>query len=315
MSGRRRDESSSTPLPTFGEDDPAAVDWEAYEEYVKRWPAGPRLSGAKVRSVIARVPGRLLIDELPRLHVGDQVFVRREIFGPPLEWLGAFLIRLGTFTRRDKRPTVVNHVVTVIRPIREFEAEVIAGDGGAPALSQDMRDAGPIVDYLIAEAVGRGGFQYNPLLVGYGDARRYSIAVARHKLVLDPQREKILEACERLSGKSYSFLNIGAHGLDYVLTLAWNALGARSDVYAFRWLSRMERYPIMCSWASLYEYDWAGLPFEIPVAIGSPDDLWDECRRLAFAVWSWPFWSPGLKNKLLGAGFGAEHFGGGSREE
>ena len=247
--------------------------------------------------------GRLTIEELPLLYAGDQMFIRTEIYGPPWEWWGAFLIRVGTFTGTDKAPTVVNHIATVIRPIRAFEGKITSVDLGAGIKAGPGRmEVGPTVDYLIAEALGRGGFQYNRLLESYGDARRYSIAIARHKLATHAHREKILAACEHLLGKSYGFVKIGAHGLDYGLTIAWNAIGGRGDVFAFRRLCRMERYP-MCSWASLYEYRKAGLPFATRLEMGSPDDLWDECRRKALGIWLWPFCSRSLKSALFGPGF------------
>ena len=247
---------------------------------------------------------RLTIDELPLLHTGDHVFVRREIYGPPWEWFGALLIRIGTHTRRDKRATVVNHNLMVLRPLREFEVQVIvrADDGPIPALSEDMRRSGSIVDYEIAEALGRGGFQYTRLLESYGDARRYSIAIARHRHARADHRVKIVAACKHLRGKNYGYLKVGAHGGDFALTVAWNALGGRGDVYLLRRLCRMKRYP-MCSWSSLYAFDEAGLPFETPIASGSPDDLWDESRRRSLGIWLWPFCSRSLKSALFGPGF------------
>jgi len=272
--------------------------------------------------------GRLSIRDLPRLLVGDQTFVRREIVGPVWEWIGAFLIRVGTFTRKDKRPTVVNHVATVVRELRATEAAMISDvrltdqdiellrridetrflkrtvdqgitlrDADGIEISVRPADQGPIVDYVLAEALGSGGFQYRRLLGAYGDARKYSIAIARNRLVTDRHREKIVAACERLLGKSYGYLKIGAHALDYGLTKLWQLTGARSDVYAFRWLCRMERYP-MCSWASLYEYAEAGVPFSTPIETGSPDDLADECREKS-SVWDWPYISPAIADEIL----------------
>ena len=65
----------------------------------------------------------------------------------------------------------------------------------------------------------------------------------------------------------------------------------------------------MCSWASLYIYRKAGLPFSTPLETGSPDDLWDECRRKAIEIWVWPFYSPKLRVELLGRGFGGTREG------
>lgn len=267
-----------------------------------------------------RALGRLTIDELPILFAGDQVFIRTEIRGKIKRWIVGFLIRVATFTKRDKRPSVVNHLATVIRPIRELETQIIAdaGDGPVPALSQDMRDSGPIVDYEIAEALGKGGFQYRQLLKVYGDVRNHSIAIVRHRRATSVHRAKIVAVCDSLIGRDYGFLKVGAHLGDYALTRAWNAVGGRGDVYAFRRLVRGERYP-MCSWSSLYEYAEAELPFETDIEEGSPDDLWDECRRRAvktwlcrtypLRVWVWLFYSESLRRDIFGPGFGGQERG------
>lgn len=254
---------------------------------------------------------RLTIGELSRLRPGDHVFVRREIYGPPWEWWGALLIRIGTYTRKDKRPTVVNHNAIVIRPVRELEASGVCKAIGErdwtaietlPAEIVDESEVGATVDYLIAEALGGGGFQYNRLLESYGDARRYSIAIARNRHARKAHRAEIVVACEHLLGKTYGYLKIAAHSLDYILTLAWNGFGGRGDVNLLRRLARMDRYP-MCSWSSLYAFEKAGLPFETSLESGSPDDLWDESRRRSLGVWLWPFCSRGLYSALYGPGF------------
>jgi hypothetical protein len=239
-----------------------------------------------------REQGRLTIDELPLLFPGDQLFRRREICGPVREWLVAFLVRVATFTRKDKRPTVFDHVATVIRAVREIDAITPGGE---------FVSSGPIVDYVICEALGEGGVQLRRLLAAYGDAGLYSIAIARRRTI-PRQRSKIIHAELSLVGRPYGYAKIGAHAADYALTQVWNLAGGRGDVYAFRWLCRMERYP-MCSWKSLYSYGKAGLDFETPLSTGSPDDLADECLRKP-AVWHWPFISSTLRDELLGLGTG-----------
>lgn len=227
----------------------------------------------------------LSIEDLPLLRAGDQIFVRTEISGPIQRWFVGFAIRVCTFTKRDKRPTVVNHVATVVREIR---ADVTRFYPYGHKLK--------IVDYLIAEALA-GGFQYRNLLEVYGDPERYSFAVARHKLVTQGHREKIVAACFDLFDKGYGYLKVAANAGDYGLTMLWNGLGGRGDVRFFRWFCGMKDYP-MCSWASLYQYAKAGVPFSVPVRIGSPDDLWDECRRKWPEIWVWPFVSRRLYHEL-----------------
>lgn len=250
--------------------------------------------------------GRLFVDELPLLFAGDQLFVRREVRGPVRKWLVAFLIRVATFTRKDKRPTVFNHVATVIRALREFEVVLLLA-GSHPlsdAMSEEREFAeGPIVDYLICEALGEGGVQLRRLVGSYGDEELYSIAIARHWLATQEHRAKIVDAELSLLGRPYGYAKIGAHVADYALTRVWNLAGGPGDVYAFRWLCRMERYP-MCSWKSLYSYRKAGLPFSTALSTGSPDDLADECLRKTPTIWTWPFISPTIRDELLAPGTG-----------
>lgn len=256
-------------------------------------------------------PNRLMINELPFLFAGDQIFTRTEIHGQIKRWIVGFLIRVATYTKRDKRPSIVNHVATVIRALFAREVMlVLAGAHPCSALVMEAHEeaVGPVVDYLVAEALGKGGFQYRRLLEVYGDTRNHSIAIVRHGLATSIHRDKIVAACESLIGRKYGYLKVGAHLTDYALTQLWNAIGGRGDVALFRWLCRAERYP-MCSWSSLYAYRIAGLRFETPVETGSPDDLWDECRRKAVLTWMWLFYSPSLKNKILGPGFGGERRG------
>ena len=238
--------------------------------------------------------GRLTIEELPLLFPGDQVFVRREVRGPVREWLVAFLIRVVTFTRKDKRPTVFEHVATVIRIVREIDALTSTGE---------LISSGPAVDYVLCEALGKGGVQLRRLLIAYGSARDYSIAIARHRLATQEHRSKIVRAELSLVGRPYGYAKIGAHLADYGLTRLWNLAGGPGDVYAFRWLCRMERYP-MCSWKSLYSYRKGGLRFSTGLSTGSPDDLADECLRKTPTIWSWPFISPTIRDELLGSATG-----------
>lgn len=266
-------------------------------------------------------PNRLMIDELPVLFAGDQLFTRTEIRGKIKRWIVGFLIRVATFTKRDKRPSVVNHVATVIRALYSREV-VFMLEGGHPyspiVMEAHGEAVGPVVDYLIAEALGKGGFQYRRLLDVYGDVRNHSIAIVRHRRATEVHRDKIVAVCESLIGKDYGYLKVGAHLGDYALTRAWNAIGGRGDVYAFRRLVRGKRYP-MCSWATLYEYAEAELPFETDVERGSPDDLWDECRKRAvktwlcrtypLRVWVWLFYSESLRRDIFGPGFGGQERG------
>jgi len=227
---------------------------------------------------------RLTIEDLPlTLRAGDQIFVRTELAGGVKRWAVSFLIRVFTFTKRDREATVVNHVATVVGPV----------------LEDVWNPRSKILDYKIAEALGSGGFQYRKLFEVYGDPMLHSFAISRNKIVTDRHRVIMLQACEHLLGKKYGYAKLGAHALDYMLTTIWNAAGAPGDVRLFRRLCRMEKYP-MCSWSSLYIYAKAGVPFTTPADSGSPDDLWDECREKTPAIWTWYYYSPSLERAIFG---------------
>lgn len=242
--------------------------------------ADPAWSGIQLDELAARCLS------MPLFEQGDLAFLRTLIKGPIGRWFVAFLIRVATFTRRDKRPSLVNHVAIVIGPV--------------------IDPWGRIVDYVIAEALGEGGFQYRRLLESYGDQALYDFAVARRRDLTEDQRAEIFEACENLIGRRYGFGKVVAHLIDYGLTKLIDLAGARGDVYLARRLCNQERYP-MCSWSALHAYDRAGVPFDVPVAKGSPDDLWDECRERKgpaphLFLWSWMFATGKLRSCLIGRG-------------
>lgn len=234
-------------------------------------------------------PNHLTIDDLPLLYVGDQVFVRTEVKGSWKRWLVSWGIRVFTHTRRDKRPSVVNHMATMVGTVEATQM--------TPVIGACVKYQTRVVDYTIAEALGEGGFQYRSLLESYGDPELYSFVVARHRLVTQTHRDKMVEICEDLLGRSYGHLKVAAHVGDYGLTRVWNGMGGPGDVYFFRWLCRMKNYP-MCSWSSLHIYKKGGVPFSVPVEVGSPDDLWDECRRKFPTIWFFPYYSPSLRSRL-----------------
>lgn len=254
-----------------------------------------QLGDPELRSLVHADPAwsRIQLDELaarclsmPLFEQGDLAFLRTLIKGPIGRWFVAFLIRVATFTRRDKRPSLVNHVAIVIGPV--------------------IDPWGRIVDYVIAEALGEGGFQYRRLLESYGDQALYDFAVARRRDLTEDQRAQIFDACEKLIGRRYGFGKVVAHLIDYGLTKLIDLAGARGDVYLARRLCNQERYP-MCSWSALYAYDRAGVPFDMPVAKGSPDDLWDECRERKgpaphLFLWSWMFATGALRSCLIDRG-------------
>lgn len=250
------------------------------------------LASAELRSLMVADPewSEERLDELaarcqamPYLELGDLAFLRTLMKGPIGRWLVAFLIRVATHTRKDKRPSLVNHVAIVIAPVVDHR--------------------GRIVDYVIAEALGKGGFQYRRLLECYGDQARYDYAIARLRDLTEPERAAILAACEYLLGKAYAFAMIAAHFIDYGLTKILDLFGARGDVYLARRLCKMERYA-MCSWSATFAFDQAGRPFLVPIKKASPDDVWDEVRDRKgpaphLFMWSWMYATGILRTCLI----------------
>ena len=207
---------------------------------------------------------------------GDVVLVKRKVTGwrDLRRWLVSWLIRAFSTTASDKARTQVNHAATVLGPGLRW--------GRCGAMITD--------DYTIGEALGSEGYVYKWLREKYAK-RQYELAIFRRKDLTARHRQLIALAAEHLHGKKYGWFKIALHVVDYALTGLWNACGGRGDVYLARRLCKSMRYP-MCSWAVLYEYKKAGVPFRVPVEAGQPDDIWDEC--LADPVWQVVFFTDGL---------------------
>jgi len=193
------------------------------------------------------------------LEFGDVVFVKGLVTGwrEWRKWMVSWCIRFMSRSKGEA-PTFTNHVAMVIGR---------QGD-----------------DYQLAEALGKRGFVYTHLRERYSDTRRFEVCIARHRRLNADHRARMWKRCEHLHGKKYGQAKIVAHAVDFALTALWNASGGSGDVYAFRWLCRMENYPI-CSWAVADIYWHAGLPFKKAVAVAQPDDIYDECKASQLWVW------------------------------
>jgi hypothetical protein len=102
------------------------------------------------------------------------------------------------------------------------------------------------------------------LALKYGPGSKSDIAVYRPINLSDREKQVIVEAAEGYVGRSYGYLKIVAHLLDWLL------LG----IYLFRRLARMDRYPI-CSWLVAHAFAKADRSFGVPPGMASPDDIWD----------------------------------------
>lgn len=166
------------------------------------------------------------------LAPGDLVFTRSPT---PLGWA----IRLFQ-TSPGEAPSVVNHCEIVTKGGLLSEAEVIG------ALHHVRRAR---------------------LIAAYGPPRKTPIAIYRARGLTNTERIAIARKAESYEGRRYGYLKIGAHLGDWTLT----RLTGR-EIYAFRRLARMDRYP-MCSWLADHAYREVGISFGPAPA---PDDLWDE---------------------------------------
>lgn len=83
-------------------------------------------------------------------------------------------------------------------------------------------------------------------------------------------RARIMARALRYRRMEYGFLKLLAHGLDGLLV----KLGGGRDIYFFRRMACMDRYPI-CSWLVAYSYSAVNYDFKKPAWAVQPDDIHD----------------------------------------
>lgn len=93
------------------------------------------------------------------------------------------------------------------------------------------------------------------------------VAVYRPTNLTAEQIATIVGASEAYVGRSYGYLKIVTHGLDWLL----------QGAYVFRRLTNDDNYPI-CSWVVAQAYAKAGKDFDVAPGAASPDDIWDFLR-------------------------------------
>ena len=98
----------------------------------------------------------------------------------------------------------------------------------------------------------------------YGPGSNSDIALYRPINLTVEERSLIVTAAEEYVGRTYGYLKIAAHLLDWMLF----------GVYFFRRLARMDDYPI-CSWLVAHSFAAADRTFGLPPGMASPDDIWD----------------------------------------
>ena len=98
----------------------------------------------------------------------------------------------------------------------------------------------------------------------YGPPDDDSVAIFRPLNLSEEETNKIVAYAEKQVGRSYGYLKIIAHLLD------WFFFG----VYFFRRITNDSRYPI-CSWLVAYAFLQAGKDFNVEPGAAEPDDIWD----------------------------------------
>lgn len=126
-----------------------------------------------------------------------------------------------------------------------------------------VNHVGVMVDSInIVESAGKtikhGLADYN--------SSRDTIYIVRRVDMTGWQRIAVAKKAETYVGRQYGWLKILAHGLDRLL----------GNIYLFRQLARMDKYPI-CSWVVAYAYRQVGLNFGVYPWVADPDDIWDYC--------------------------------------
>ena len=133
--------------------------------------------------------------------------------------------------------TQVNHVGIVVTPGTIHTAEVVE------ALS-----------YV----------QKHPLWQAYGPPRNDDVSIYRPLNLDAAEKEQIIRVAKAQVGRSYGYMKIITHFLDWLL------LGS----YVFRRLTQDPHYPI-CSWLVAHAYAAAGKHFGVAPGAAQPDDIWD----------------------------------------
>ena len=101
------------------------------------------------------------------------------------------------------------------------------------------------------------------LIDEYG-GKRDQVAVFRSTRLAPAELERVVRAANGYVGRSYGYLKIVLHALDWAL----------QGAFVFRRLGQMDSYPI-CSWLVAQAYSVAGVYFGVAPGAATPDDIWD----------------------------------------
>lgn len=105
---------------------------------------------------------------------------------------------------------------------------------------------------------------------GFYHGSDVEVAVYRDTTLTSKQTWDVTTEALRYRGRMYGFLKIPLHALDWALA---RAIG-RQDVYAFRRVGRLDRYPI-CSYLVAKAFSAVDRNFGARPTQAQPDDMWD----------------------------------------
>jgi hypothetical protein len=100
------------------------------------------------------------------------------------------------------------------------------------------------------------------------------VAIYRDITLTAGERRAIEWAAQQYRGRLYGGLKLPLHAGDWMLEQLLN----KRDVYVFRRLAKVDRYPI-CSYLVAKSYSAVGRNFGVAVGAAQPDDIWDYVRR------------------------------------
>jgi hypothetical protein len=122
-------------------------------------------------------------------------------------------------------------------------------------------ESGTLQAAIIVEALST--VKRHPLWDRYARGN-HEVAVFRPLNLADAEIAKVVAKAETYVGRSYGYVKIFAHWLDWLL----------QGAYVFRRLTNQDRYPI-CSWVVAHAFAAAGKDFGVAAGCATPDDIWD----------------------------------------
>ncbi len=121
---------------------------------------------------------------------------------------------------------------------------------------------GDLEHCVVVEALSR--VRRHTLWIQYGPTQDTEVAVYRPTNLTAEQLVTIVAEANEQVNKTYGYLKIAGHLLDWCL----------GGAYVFRRVFRNGKYPI-CSWLVAHAYARVGKTFGVDPGAANPDDIWD----------------------------------------